>query len=202
MKVYLSNYRNHWISPYTILEKIIFWREIQYDEPMIKFWSNVLQPLSAILQKVLDVIHPKIDYVKVDHWDSWSLDHTLSRIILPTLKQLRDTKHGAGYVSDDDVPEELKSTSAPPKKNEWDTDDNHFKRYDYVLDEMIFAFEHLVDESWEEAYWSGEHGKGDTFEEMMNSSTRKLDRDGWNAIQKRINNGLRLFGVYYRTLWD
>lgn len=202
MKVYLSNYRNHWISPYTILEKIIFWREIQYDEPMIKFWSNVLQPLSAILQKILDVIHPKIDYVKVDHWDSWSLDHTLSRIILPTLKQLRDTKHGAGFVSDDDVPEELKSTSAPPKENEWDTDDNHFKRYDYILDEMIFAFEHLVDESWEEAYWSGEHGTGDTLEEMMNSSTRKLDRDGWNAIQKRINNGLRLFGVYYRTLWD
>jgi hypothetical protein len=26
----------------------------------------------------------------------------------------------------------------------------------YVLDEMIFAFEHLVDDKWEDAYSSGE----------------------------------------------
>jgi hypothetical protein len=36
MKVYLSNYHNHWISPYTIMEKIVFWREIDYDSPMAK----------------------------------------------------------------------------------------------------------------------------------------------------------------------
>ena len=32
---------------------------------------------------------------------------------------------------DEDVPEELKSTSAP--ENEWDTDDNHFKRWEDVV---------------------------------------------------------------------
>jgi len=45
MKVYFSNYRNHWISPYTILEKIFFWREIDYDEPIIEKWSNRLMAL-------------------------------------------------------------------------------------------------------------------------------------------------------------
>ena len=27
MKVWLSNYRNHWISPYTILKKVCFWEK-------------------------------------------------------------------------------------------------------------------------------------------------------------------------------
>ena len=27
MKVYISRYRNHWISPYTILDRIFFWTD-------------------------------------------------------------------------------------------------------------------------------------------------------------------------------
>ena len=27
MKVYISNYRDHWLSPYTILEKVCFWEK-------------------------------------------------------------------------------------------------------------------------------------------------------------------------------
>ena len=27
MKVYISNYRDHWLSPYTIIEKVLFWRK-------------------------------------------------------------------------------------------------------------------------------------------------------------------------------
>lgn len=202
MKVYISNYHNHWLSPYKILEKIYFWREIDYDEPFIKKMNGILNPFCVALQKVLDFVHPKIDYVKLDRWDTWSMDSTLSMIILPMLKQLKDTKHGAPFVDDKDVPKELKSTSVPPKENNWDTDDNHFKRWDYVLDEMIFAFEHLVDDSWEEKFWTGEHGTGDDIEEMMRTSTRKWDRKGQQVVEKRINNGLMLFGKYYRSLWD
>ncbi|WP_440233658.1 hypothetical protein, partial [Escherichia coli] len=47
MKVYISNYRDHWISPYTILEKVFFWREIDYDEPIIDKWANRLEPISV-----------------------------------------------------------------------------------------------------------------------------------------------------------
>lgn len=202
MKVYLSNYRNHWISPYTILEKIYFWREIGYNEPMIKTLSGILNPFCVLLQKFLDIIHPKINYVKIERWDTWSMDNTLSIIILPMLKQLRDTKHGAPNVEDDDVPMSLKSTMATPKENEWDTDDNYFRRWDYVLDEMIFAFEHLVDDSWEEQFWTGEQGKGDTIEEIMSTSTRVWNKEGQQLVEKRINNGLMLFGKYYRALWD
>ena len=98
MKVYKSNYRHHWISPYIILEKVFFWREIDYDEPIIEKWADRLQPFSKAYQSVMDFIHPKIDYVKIDRYDTWSMDHTLADIILPMLKQLNTEKHGAPNV--------------------------------------------------------------------------------------------------------
>ena len=220
MKIYFSKYRDHWISPYKILEKIFFWREIDYDEPIIEKWSDRLMPLSNAYKKIMDFIHPEIRYVKIDKWDSWNMDGTLSPIILPLLKQLQATKHGAPNVDDSDVPEELKSTSAAPKVNEYDTDSNHFKRWDWVMDEMIWTFEQLQpDYDWEEQYHSGvadfifvpvdaegnEVPKGkNTFSEMRHgpNHTFEVDWDGRKAHQERINNGLRLFGKYYQALWD
>jgi hypothetical protein len=202
MKIYFSNYRHHWLSPYTILEKVFFWREIDYDEPIIKKWSTRLEPFCNGLHAVRAFIYPQIKYVKIDRWDTWSMDHTLSQIILPMLKQLKETKHGAPYTDDDDVPEHLKSTSAPAKENEWDTDDNHFARWDWVLDQMIFAFEHIVDDSWEEQFWSGEYDRSKkNFEEGW-LGTREWDRDGQEVIECKIKTGLILFGKYYRNLWD
>jgi len=153
MKIYISNYRNHWISPYTILEKVFFWREIDYDEPIIDKWSDRLNPICVAIQKFLDFVHPRITYVKIDHHDTWSMDHTLSYIILPMLKQLRDTQHGAPLVDDEDVPEELKSTTAPVKEDENDVDGNHFKRWDWVLNEMIWAFEQKVSDDDESQFF-------------------------------------------------
>ena len=223
MKVYRSNYRHHWISPYDILKAVCFWEkddDVFYnhqDLPNHKYekWTNRLVPICGVIQKFLDFVHPKIDYVKIDRWDTWSMDHTLADIILPMLKQLKETKHGAPFVDDEDVPDELKSTSAPPKENEYDTDDNHFKRWDYVLDEMIFAFECKVDNSWEEKFRSGEidHktvackwdmlGKA-TMYQMVDgpNHTYKCDYEGMKEVQKRITNGFRLFGRYFEGLWD
>ena len=211
MKIYFSNYRNHWISPYTILEKVYFWREIEYDEPFIAKMAGILKPFCTVLHKFRNFIHPKIEYVKIDPWDTWSMDSTLAYIILPMLKQLKETQHGAGYVDDEDVPEELKSTSAPPKENEWDTDDNHFKRWDWVLDEMIFAFTCNVDDSWEDEFRSGKHDiifvpckDNPNLREMEHgpNHTYECDYEGMKKVQSRITNGYRLFGRYYSNLWD
>jgi hypothetical protein len=210
MKIYMSNYRNHWLSPYTILEKIYFWREIDYDEPMIARLSDLLNPFCTKLHKFLDFIHPEIRYVKIDPWDTWSMDHTLAHIILPMLKQLKDTKHGAPYVEDNDVPDELKSTSAPPREDEWATDDNHFKRWDWVLDELIFAFTCSIDDSWEDQFRTGEIDmkfvkvEGTDYSEMEHgpNHTYHCDYEGMKKVQERIDNGHRLFGKYYRHLWD
>jgi hypothetical protein len=198
----LSKYRYHWISPYTVLEKVFFWREIDYDEPIIDEWSDRLTPICQGIQKVLDFIHPKINYVKIDRWDTWSMDYTLSHIIVPMLKQLKETKHGSPFVADEDVPEELKSTSAPPKENDWDTDENHFKRWDWALNEMIWAFEQNLDTNSEEKFF--DHAEWDEKEKDFNKNLHKIkiDQVGLKAHQDRKANGFRLFGKYYQGLWD
>jgi len=118
--------------------------------------------------------------VRIDYHDTWSLDHTLAYIIHPALKKMKDNKFGAPYVDDEDVPDHLKKSAAPPTENEWDTDDNHFKRWDYVLDEMIFAFE-MKNADWEDEHYD--------------------DWDNRKEIEKRIQNGFCLFGKYYQGLW-
>ena len=217
MKVYIGGYRNHWISPYIILEKVFFWREINYNEPIIDKWADRLKPLCEAWQKFLDFVHPEINYVKIDRYDTWSMDHTLAKIVLPMLKQLHESKHGAPYVDDKDVPKGLglRSTEAPAKENEWDTDANHFKRWDWVLGEIIFAFECKVDDSWEEAFRSGEFdqktvacawdeiGKATMYKwEDGPNHTYQCDYKGMEKVQTRIKNGFVLFGKYYQNLWD
>jgi hypothetical protein len=214
VKVYKSNYRHHWISPYKILEKLIFWREIDYDEPLIDKWSNRLLPFSKAYQAVMDFIHPKIDYVKIDRYDTWSMDHTLADIILPMLKQLDTDKHGAPHVDDEDVPMELQSWVSPAK-DEYDVDGHHFARWDWVLNEMIFAFESKVNDGWQEKFYSGvsdmktvpcewdENGKPKMYQYVEGPNhTYKCDYEGIAEVQKRITNGYRLFGKYFEALWD
>jgi hypothetical protein len=109
--------------------------------------------------------------VRIDPWDTWSLDTTLAHIIVPCLKQLKGTQHGAGDVDDADVPAALRSTAAPPTKS--GVDDNHFKRWDYVLDQMIWSFERLLE---------NDEPEGEEY--------------------KRMRRGFQLFGKYYTNLWD
>ena len=214
MKVYKSNYRHHWLSPYKILEKVFFWREIDYDEPLIEKWSERLLPLSKAYKAVMDFIYPQINYVKIDRYDTWSMDHTLADIILPMLKQLDTDKHGAPNVDDEDVPKELRSIYALPK-GEYDVDGNHFARWDWVLNEMIFAFECKVDDTWQEKFYSGvsdmksvpcewyENGKPKMYQYVEGPNhTYKCDYEGVAEVQKRITNGFRLFGKYFEALWD
>jgi hypothetical protein len=152
-------------------------------------------------------------YVRIDRYDTWNMDDTLSHIILPMLKQLKETKHGAPYVEDEDVPEHLRSTAAreltEEEKNWHAPDEFHFKRWDWVLDEMIFAFENKLDDSWEDQFSSGESHMlfkklDNGMSEMVRgpNDTKKYDWEGRKAYAKRISNGFRLFGKYYEGLWD
>jgi len=216
MKVYTNKFRYHWLSPYTILEKIFFWREIDYKEPLIDKWSDRLHPICEALRKVLDTIHPKIDYIKIDYWDTWGMDNTLAPIILPMLKQLRETKHGSPHVDLEDVPEHLRTTGTQEydvqsvfdfyKEDKSYDDDypNIHTRWNWVLDEMIWAFEQKADDDAEGRFF--DHSEcDDKFPWDIDSnyqSKLKVDWVGLKAWQKRKENGFRLFGIYYEALWD
>lgn len=201
MKVYISGYRNHWVSPYHILEKFFFWRKDYdaYEKKPPKWLQSTMEGITAFL----DFIHPRIEYVKIDPSDTWSLDTTMSLILLPMLKQLKATKHGAPYTQDEDVPDYLKSMNAPRVKDEWDTDDNYFLRWDYILDEIIWALSQSnID--WEDQYKSGVSDlifTSSSIEDGPNH-TMVYDWDGMKLHQERMTNGFRLMGVYWQGFWD
>ena len=209
MKVYKSGYRNPWLSPYTILERVFFWREIDYDEPVIARWANRLDPICQALMAVRQFIYPQINYIKIDRYDTWSMDHTLADIILPMLRQLKATKHGAPHTDDSDVPEYLQSHMAQPREHEWDTDDLHFMRWDWILNEEIWAFEQLTKDDAESqffdhsAYDGSRLGTDEWLDDLTNAVSKvKYDKEGHAAWQARMDNGFRLFGKYYRCHWD
>jgi hypothetical protein len=228
MKIKIGKYPR-WIGPYQIADMIFFWQKKHEDCK----WANHAHKFgtwlatnkngdSSWLMKLCNWIQSKNKrqiYVHIDKYDTWSMDVTLALIALPMLKQLNETKHGAPNVDDEDVPDNLKSTSALPKENEWDTDSNHFQRWDWVLQEMIYAFECKTMDDWEAQFCTGsttEMISTPTGNQILNPLTNKMEDTysiefvgdyecDWDArmdAQKRISNGFRLFGKYYEALWD
>ena len=211
MKIYFNKPKDNWLSPYTIIEKAMFWREIDYDEPIVEFWATVLSPFCSVLFDIRQFFNRDIRYIKIDTWDAWSVEHTLSPIILPILKELKRIKHGAPFIEDEDVPPKLRANRDARYKGRYLAPDLHkisdevdkkfFKRFDYILDEMIWTFEQLSMDDHEGQFY--DHSKSKKIKDI-NKSVRaiKIDRVGLKKHNERIDNGLRLFGKYYRTLWD
>ena len=215
MKIYTNKPRDHWVSPYRICEKVCFWREIDYDEPWVRKTNKVLEPVCTLWMNFLDIIHPKVNYIQIDRWDSWSLEHTLSPIILPLLKQLKETKHGSPFIDNEDVPKKLWDKGLKSNRGTYGNPDIHkindkldknfHNRFDYILNEMIWTFEQLsMDDHEGQFYTHMTKTKGWESDEDIDKSIRdiKVDRKGLEAHNARIENGLRLFGRYYRSLWD
>jgi hypothetical protein len=119
--------------------------------------------------------------VDIDEWDTWSMDHTLAHIILPMLKQFKKTTHGAPEVDMMDVPKKLRASKAESAlaREVGDTDANYFKRWDWLLDEMIFAFQSII--TYDVTLYRPEDCKED---------------------MERISFGFSMFGKYYQKLWD
>ena len=227
MKVYIGPYK-HWIGPYQIAEALCFWAPKVTDEHGFKSKPDWVHDFGTWLGENKDGsdswltkfclwIESKRERtikIRIDKYDTWGMDYTLALIILPMLKQLKETKHGSPLVDDKDVPVELRSTSAPKPENEWDTDDFVHLRWAWVLDEMIWAFEQKTID-WQEQYYSGEHdkktvpcqwdenGKPTMFTlEKGPNDTFRIDSKRLSKHQKRMSNGFRLFGRYYEGLWD
>ena len=115
--------------------------------------------------------------VRIDRHDTISMDDTLAHIILPMLYQLAKTKQGSPNVDLEDVPFELQG----------DHEDDIHDRWDWVMAEMIYAFEEKTND-WEERFFCSER-EYDSYKAEM------------EEIRGRISNGFRLFGKYYEALW-
>lgn len=214
MKVYLGPYPNDHVSIYRTFRGI----EKRLGEDRFEKYFGPIQTLINFCWNDRFRRERKIK-VKIHNYDTWNMDKTLCYIIVPLLKQLKETKHGAPFVDDIDVPKHLKSTSAKKltkkQKDQGEVDGLHFKRWDYVLDEMIWAFEQdCID--WDSQYYSGE---SDFIWEAINpdepneekqlyemktgpNHTFKVDKEGRDKHYERMKNGRLLFAKYYDGLWD
>lgn len=208
MKVKIGPYKN-WIGPYQIADKIPFLSEDARHN--VGEWLASTWVLQACEKFDKFRGERKID-VRIDEYDTWSMDSTLALIILPMLKQLRDNKIGSQIVDEEDVPPHMRHSNPDP---EYNGADNwvHYK-WEWILNEMIWAFENVVDDSWQYKFYHGEsvhewnlvsgtEGEEDALYEMKQLNPDFwIDTNGLKEYNDRIDNGLRLFGKYYRGLWD
>lgn len=210
MKVVIGPYKN-WVGPYQIADAVFGWPKKYVDDNDMTWRHRYSEKLGDWLSDtwVLDFCNwleskrKRQVYVSIDRYDTWSMDHTLAYIILPMLKQLKATKQGAPNVDDEDVPEPLRSTAPGARdrcEEDWDLDDHFFARWDYVLDEMIWAFEQQDNDADSQFYDHGEKVEGESLQDSVDRI--KVDREGLAAWQARKANGFRLFGKYYEALWD
>lgn len=193
------------------------------------FWQDVL---NWTINPVLRRFNQRKIKVKIHDYDTWGMDHTLGLIILPMLKQLKATKHGSQWVDDVDVPHMVKKKKGKKVDSEGprniraldmgEEEDQHsdiHDRWNWVLDEMIWAFEQVnaEDEGRSNYYVPYEEGEklqrvywkdsktGENHYMLTEEEERKIGKyvpELQKAYQKRLSNGLRLFGKYYQGLWD
>ena len=143
-------------------------------------WFDSIKWLVRLCEWIDSKRHRKIK-IRIDKYDTWNMDYTLAHIILPMLKQLKAEKHGTPSVDDEDLPKSLQRKKRR-KTDDW-SDEKYFERWNYVMDEMIFAFESQHND------WKDEFLAKDDFEAIR-------------KVEERIQNGFRLFGKYYQALWD
>ena len=161
----------------------------------------------------------KAETIVIHDYDTWNVDVTLAHIIVPLLKQLKERKLGAHSVDNEDVSNELRASDEDlhTYSKNGETDKHFFDRWDYVIDEMIWAFQQKLEE-WEEQFASGEHDykfvedpdntlKDEEGQPMYKmeygpNNTFEIDIEGMKKFQARMSNGYKLFGKYYEGLWD
>ncbi len=160
--------------------------------------------------------------VDIEKFDTWSLDHTLALIILPALMQLKATKHGvpSEFADVGGTNESMQDSFDFYKESSNDAFNEKVKQWDEVFDKMIWSFQQLVMDDYDALY---HHGKANydfvktdktypnpvtgvhepTYQLVdKNPEDHWYDHVGHQLHEERIQEGLELFGKYYRALWD
>lgn len=145
--------------------------------------------------------------VKIHSYDPWEGDVNLGVIILPLLKEVKSKRYSSPMVDLEDVPEHLH-----PENKDIDpygtVDHKYHARWDWILDEIIYSFEHVAGDktNWEDQFFHRDYSKPRFQMEKTENGSKlisntEVDLDGMKEYQKRIDNGFRLFGKYYQSLW-
>lgn len=155
--------------------------------------------------------------VQIDYWDTWSMDLTLAQIILPMLIQLKETKHGIPCSMP--IYEEYPSLWDASPQNDEEYDKllaMAEQQWDEILDKMIWSFTQLNDDrDGEDQFWRthpeidfDDYPEDEELRKTLGSTPLRwkvdgdLDFEGLKAHRAKVQEGLELFGKYFRDLWD
>ena len=181
MRVYIGPYSGR-IGPYQVAKFLT--KNDDYQDKIVHVldWTGITDLLEWIDSKKKRKIK-----IKIDDYDVWNADHTMGLIIYQILLKYKENICGSPQVDDSDVPEELKSTFTPSAENGEDI--NYHRRWNWVVDEVLWTFKILTEENNE-----------------LDNLYMYID-EGNNCelaaeYEKRLTNGLRLFGKYYRGFWN
>lgn len=227
MKVHIGPYTSDLIPIHRWERNYERWRsgKLYLDEEDRKWYDKIA---FGFFDKLEDLFRPinrwsnnrkrKVK-VHVDYYDVWGADHTLGLIIAPVLKKLGEVQHGCPHVEDEDVPQEIRDKRENAERFDGSVDKDWEARWNYVLGEMIWAFEQYADPYEGEDQFFHNPEQLDmiftplednpklsslSFNHQKDPSKPAYWRDdeGLKKHHERKKNGLRLFAKYYDCLWD
>jgi hypothetical protein len=155
--------------------------------------------------KLPNYVSNKKHIIKVDRWDTWNCDSTIAKLVFPMLLQLKDEKQG--------VPSEFGEVGGEAHGVQdsfefyqesyafaWD---EGVKRWDTILEKIIWSMYQIAYVDYDQKY---HHGESDY--DFSDGKLTQLNSDYWYDAagaakhEERIQEGLDLFGKYFRSLWD
>src|SRR5574343_42842 len=157
MKVKIGKYLDWW-GPYQLAELLRYVGVSDDRCYEIGRWLD--GDHKSWLARTCEWIHAKRKRtvsVKIDRYDTWSMDSTLAIIILPMLKQLRETKQGSpgwmpAFSQTSNSAQHCFEFYEAGDEEAWSEGHRQWMK---ILDEMIWTFEQLQpDYDWEEQYWT------------------------------------------------
>jgi hypothetical protein len=167
--------------------------------------------------------------------DCWNLPQSTAKFLLPRMKHLRQNYHSLAnrhhlviddkivpYVGKEDNFEFNETLGRYTDKTTGLGISLDEKEYEYILDEIIFALQTIVDEddinvSLEEVYevypkgfdpikdrqmFLTKQDSGDYLVEFEQKDNVQPDYSKLNKAYERQRNGLLLLGLYFKDLWD
>jgi hypothetical protein len=115
-------------------------------------------------------------------WDDselWNLDYTFTKYILPRLKRFRAVELEAEYAG---VPQDLENPRVEP--DEFGNEIPYYftiEEWKERIDKMILAFELMLADD---------------------DGVEDFSMEKWEEKHNKVNEGLRLFALYYQHLWS
>ncbi len=160
-------------------------------------WYGIQRLWDDIISFFKYQIYNRIKY-GFDIRDSWSVFSNTAKFVKPRLRLMIDKKpHGCPSIFTIRSEVEANNLSqyfSGELQDEWfdhsGTIEEPMKAWINVLEAIYFSIDYCVDENTDECYYTNEFGE------------QELDYEKLLALNAKVSEGLRLFGLLFQNLWD